>query len=104
MAVGPERRDKKEYCHPGKQESAGPEIVILIPEEKVHHHRGHIGEPEQIRDDEHLTERNVVVKGYVDDPVVARNGALEVTEPCQIYNTVDDQRKRMPVLLQKTDK
>jgi hypothetical protein len=99
MAVGPERGYKKEYCHSGKQEGTGSEIIVLIPKEKVHHHHCHIGKPEQVRDDEHFAERNVVIKGYVNDSVVICDCTLEMAKPCQIYDAVDDQWQRMSVFL-----
>lgn len=101
MAVGPERGYQEEYCHPGKQESAGPEIVILVTEEKVHHHHRYIGKPEKIRDDEHFTERDIVIKRYMDDLVTACDSPFQVVKPRQIDDAVDDQRKCMPVFLDK---
>ena len=103
MTVGPESRDQKEDRHSGKQESTGFEIIILIPEEEIHDHYCHIGEPEQIWYDEYFTERNIIVEGHMNDPVVTGDSPFQMAEPGQVYDSVNKQRNRMPVLLKDLD-
>lgn len=62
MSVGPERADNQENGHSGKQESADPEIVIFIFKKEIENRHRHIGEPQQVGDDEDLAERDQVIR------------------------------------------
>lgn len=101
MTIGPERGYQKEYGHPCKQKHTGSEVIILIAEEKIHYHRCHIGKPKHVRNDKYFTEWNVIIKGYMNDPIMTRNGSLQMTEPRHIYDTVNNQWKSMPVFPDK---
>ena len=99
MSVRPERADNQKNCHSRKQKSAGSEIVVLIPEEKVYHYHRHIGEPQQVGDDKYFAKRNEVIRSEMDQPIVACHGLLEIGKPQHIYDPVKDKRQRVSVLL-----
>ena len=104
MSVRPECRDQKEDCHSGKQESTGSEVIIPVTKEEIYHHNRYVGKPEQIWNDEYLTEGDIVIECHVNHTIVAGDGALQMSKPRQIDDSVDDQRKRVSVLLYKLNK
>ncbi len=97
MAVGPQRGDDQEDRHPCEQKSAAAVIFLFILKEEEDHYQRHIGEPQKVRDDERLTEGDVIVHAHMDDRVVSSVAALQPREPCQIDDHVDCQGNCMPV-------
>ena len=101
VAVWPERTDDQEDRHSGEQEGTGPEIIVPILKEEVEDDYSYIGEPQKIRDDENLTEGNVVVRSYVDQVIAARYRyiLLQPGKPLQIDDSIEQQRQCVPVFV-----
>ncbi len=99
MAVWPERADDQKDCHSGKQESASPEIVVLVLEEEIEDNYRHIGEPQQIGDDEHLAEGDIVVRLYMNQVKAVCNIQLNPGKPLHINKPIEQKRQRMPIFI-----
>ena len=97
MAVGPQRGDDQEDRHAREQKGAAAVIFLFILKEEEDHYQRHIGEPQKVRDDERLTEGDIIVHAHMDDRVVSSVAALQPREPCQIDDHVDCQGNSMPV-------
>ncbi len=62
VPVRPERADNQKDGHAGKQKSTDPEIIILVFKKEIENDHCHIGKPQQIGDDENLTEGDQVIR------------------------------------------
>ena len=87
-AVGVKGADNQADGHAGEQEGAQPVKIVFILKKEVHYRSCHIEKPEQIRDDEVLVKRNVIVQGHMDDVVVACHGSLQIEKPGNIQENV----------------
>lgn len=81
MAVGPKRGHNQEHGHSGKQKNTGPVIILFVFKEKEDHHCGYIKEPQEVGDDEELTEGDVIVNRHMDDLIIFCDGLLQIAEP-----------------------
>ena len=97
MAVGPQGRDDQENRHAGEQEDAGTIALLFVPEEKEQYDGCHIEKPQKIRDDEQLTEGDVVIHAHMDYLVAFLVALLQPCEPYQVYDHIAYQRDAVSV-------
>ena len=91
MPVGPQCGNQEKHGHTGAQKNKYSEVIFSVVQEKVSDHNGDICEPQHVRNHEYFTERNHVIKGYMDDLIASRDGLLQMPEPQQIYDSVEHQ-------------
>ena len=86
MSVRPERGDKKEDGHARAKEGTCLVIILLVLKKQIDDHAGHIGEPQQIGNYEHLAEGYVVVQTDVNDLIIFN---IRLFQPCKLYQIND---------------
>ena len=92
MSVRPERRDKKENGHACAKEGTCLVIILLVLKKQIDDHAGHIGEPQQIGNYEHLAEGYVVVQTDMDDLIILYIRLFQPCKPYQIDNHIQQNR------------
>ena len=87
-SVGEQGTDQKADGHSCEQERAEPVIIIPVVEEKIYNRCAHIEEPQQIRYDKILAERDQIIQRRADHMVGLSDIFLKSGKPWQINETI----------------
>ena len=64
-------------------------------EKEINDHSRYIGKPQKVRDDEHFTKRNIIIRRHMYDPVMSGSIFLQPGEPGHVNNAIYNKRNGM---------
>ena len=80
--------DQKEYRHSGAEKDGCSVVVILIVQSQVQDNCRYVDKPQELRNDENLVKRNIVVNRHMDYLIFPYMSLLQPGEPGHIYEEV----------------
>ena len=95
LSVGPQGGYDQENRHAREEEDTGAVIILFVLEKEINDHSRYIGKPQKVRDDEHFTKRNIIIRRHMYDPVMSGSIFLQPGEPGHVNNAIYNKRNGM---------